>query len=73
MGKHIEHNGSGYADPTADAVIKREYAREDKAKEDERYRIMVKGIKRLLENNDYMLQGPISLINMESGRKRRIY
>jgi hypothetical protein len=26
-----------------------------------------------LENNDYVLQGPISLINMESGRKRRIY
>jgi hypothetical protein len=73
MGKHIEHNGSGYADPTADAVIKREHAREDRAREDQQYHNMVKGIKRLLENNDYVLQGPISLINMESGRKRRIY
>jgi hypothetical protein len=73
MGNHIEHNGSGYADPTADAVIKREYAREDRAREDEQYRYMVKRIKKILADNDYMLQGPISLMNMESGRKRRIY
>lgn len=70
---HMEHNGSGYVDPTADSVIKREYARKDKAIENQKYYNMVKSIKKILENNNYELEGPISLIHMTTGRKRRIY
>lgn len=73
MGNHIEHNGSGYADPTADAVLKREHAEEVKARDDRRYRDMVRLIKKILDDNNYVLQGPISLINQNNGRKRRIY
>jgi hypothetical protein len=71
--QYVEHNGSGYADPTADAVLRREHSREIKARENEKYTIMVKRIKKILDDNNYVLDGPISLINVVSGRKRRIY
>jgi hypothetical protein len=71
--RHVAHNGSGYADPTVDAVIRNEYKNELKTKEDNKYRNMSNTIKRILENNGYELEGPISLINMANGRKRRIY
>lgn len=71
--KHIEHNGSGYIDPAVDYVIKKEYNEKARKKEDYKYKQMVKQIKKILESNDYILDGPISLINVKSGRKKRIY
>lgn len=73
MGNHIAHNGSGYADPTLDAVLKHEKADEERYTEDQKYHSMANHIRKVLENNGYKLEGPISLINIESGRKRRIY
>lgn len=70
---HIEHNGSGCIDTTADFVIKKECECKKKAIEDYKYRKMMNNIKDLLKDNGYILEGPISLINKESGRKRRIY
>lgn len=69
----MERNGSGYIDPTVDAVLKIEHNKEVKDRENQRYHIMSKTIKRILENNGYELEGPISLINKDTGRKRRIY
>jgi len=74
MGKrHVIHNGSGYADPTVDAVIEREHNADVERRENNKYKHMAGTIKRILENNGYELEGPISLINMANGRKRRIY
>ena len=70
---HVEHNGSGYIDSTVDALIKKECECKKKAKEDYNYRKMMNTIKDLIKDNGYILEGPISLINEESGRKRRIY
>lgn len=70
---HVEHNGSGYPDPTIDAVIKMEKAEEKKHIENKKYRTMAKNIKHIIESNGYRLETPISLINQDSGRKRRIY
>jgi hypothetical protein len=73
MSNHVEHNGSGFVDPTVDGVFKKAYNERERAKEDYEYRHMQKDIKAILEANSYVLEGPISLINVESGRKRRIY
>lgn len=70
---YIEHNGSGFVDPTVDGVIKKEYNHKQRLKEDYKYSNMRKDIKAILADNGYVLEGPISLINTESGRKRRIY
>lgn len=70
---HTEHNASGYIDETVDAVIKKEYNAKEVAKENYKYKDMSKHIKDLLDANGYILDGPISLINIDSGRKRRIY
>lgn len=73
MGKYVVHNASGYVDPTMDVVLKNDHKRRMKAKENTIYYNMRDTIKRILENNGYELEGPISLINMANGRKRRIY
>jgi hypothetical protein len=70
---HVEHNGSGFVDPTVDKVIKKEYDHKKRIKEDCKYNKMSKEIKEILKDNGYILEGPISLINSDSGRKRRIY
>lgn len=70
---HVEHNSSGYVDTTVDAVLKKEWNCEARTKEDIKYKAMIKNIKTILENSGYLLDGPISLISKESGRKRRIY
>ena len=70
---HVEHNSSGCIDYTVDAVIKKEWNKADRDQEDYKYRKMAKVIKAALETNGYVLEGPISLISTESGRKRRIY
>ena len=70
---HIEHNGSGCIDTTADFVIKKECEQKKKSKEDYEYTKMTHNIKDLLKQNGYILEGPISLIKEDSGRKRRIY
>ena len=70
---YTEHNGSGYVDPTVDAVIKREQERKERVIEDREYHTMVNEIKKLLGKHNYELCGPISLINMDTNRKRRIY
>ena len=71
--KYVEHNGSGYIDETVDMVIKNEYNHEKRLKEDLKYKEMSKDIRGILEENGYVLEGPISLINKSNGRKRRIY
>jgi hypothetical protein len=71
--KYIEHNGSGVIDPTIDTVIKKEYNRKEHLKEECNYIEMKANIKRILEKNGYMLEGPISLIHIKTGEKRRIY
>ena len=71
--KHVERNGSGYVDTTVDYVVRKEYNRKARAKEDYEYRHMMNDIKDILESNGYILEGPISLINEKTGRKRRIY
>ena len=70
---YITHNGSGYVDPTVDAVIKHESALKAKQREDARYHNMAKVIKTALESNGYVLDGPINLVNTNTGHKRRIY
>ena len=70
---YVEHNGSGYVDPTVDAVVKREHERRQKAIEDQEYHNMAEEIKKILGRHNYELCGPIELINMDSNRKRRIY
>ena len=70
---NIERNGSGCVDPTVDCIIKKECAYKKKAKEDYKYFKMKEEIKNLLGKNGYMVEGPISLIKEDSGRKRRIY
>ena len=70
---HVEHNGSGYVDPTIDDIIKKECDARKRAREDYKYRKMMMNIKELLRTNGYVLDGPISLINEKNGRKRRIY
>ena len=70
---HIEHNGSGCIDTTADFVIKKECEQKKKSKEDYKYAKMMHNIKDLLKQNGYILEGPTSLIKEDSGRKRRIY
>lgn len=70
---HIEHNGSGYVDTTVDAIIKKENDDRQRVIEDYKYRRMTKMIKDILDVEGYTLEGPISLIKIESGRKRRIY
>ena len=69
----MERNGSGCVDPTVDCIIRKECACEKKAKEDYKYAKMMHNIKDLLKQNGYILEGPISLIKEDSGRKRRIY
>ena len=69
----MERNGSGCVDPTIDSIIKKECACKKKAKEDYKYAKMMHNIKDLLKQNGYILEGPISLIKEDSGRKRRIY
>lgn len=70
---NIERNGSGCVDPTLDSIIKNECECKKKAKEDYKYRKMMNDIKDIIKSNGYLLDGPISLINEKSGRKRRIY
>lgn len=71
--RHIEKNGSGYADETVTEVIEHEFNIKKRDKEDYEYRQMRKKIKHILEDSGYILDGPISLINEKSGRKKRIY
>ena len=71
--KHVEHNGSGYVDSTVDSVIKREIVRKNKKDEDYKYHKMYHEINKILKDYDYVLEGPISMVNINSGRKRRIY
>ena len=70
---NIERNGSGCVDPTVDCIIKKECECKKKANEDYKYKKMMNNIKELLKVNGYILEGPISLIKEDSGRKRRIY
>lgn len=69
----VERNGSGYVDPTVDHIIKNEWNAKEIAREDYKFRHMSKDIKKLLEDNGYILDGPICLINTESGRRKKIY
>ena len=70
---YIEHNGSGYRDDTVDDVIKHE-REENKAKKEEiKYIKLKRDIKKILVEAGYILDGPISLINIDNGKKRRIY
>lgn len=73
----IEHNIEGYIDTAADPLIKKEYyhKRNEHARkiENGKYQKMVRKIKKILSDNDYVLNGPINLINTNSGRRRRIY
>lgn len=71
--EYTERNGSGCLDCTVDEVIKREYNHQERIKEDYKYQEMTKIIKAILASNNYVLEGPISLISLTSGRKRRIY
>lgn len=73
MSSHIEHNASGCIDETVDAVIKKEWNAKEYSKENYKYNEMKEKIKDMLDKNHYVLDGPISLINTDSGRKRRIY
>lgn len=71
--KYVEHNGSGYRDDTINDVIKHE-REENKAKKEEiKYIKLKRDIKKMLVEAGYILDGPISLINIDSGKKRRIY
>lgn len=70
---NMERNGSGCVDPTVDCIIKSECDRKKRAKDEYKYFRMKEEIKKLLCKNGYMLEGPISLINEKTGRKRRIY
>ena len=70
---NIERNGSGCVDPTVDCIIRKECTCRKKIKEDYKYFKMKEEIKKLLDRNGYILEGPISLINDKTGRKRRIY
>lgn len=71
--KHIEHNGSGYVDTTVDAVIKKERMTKKMDIEKCNFNKMLKDIKNILRTYNYVLDGPISLVNIDSGTKRRIY
>ena len=68
-----ERNGSGCVDPTVDCIIRKECECQKKAREDYKYATMMHDIKDLIKQNGYILEGPISLIKEDSGRKRRIY
>ena len=70
---HIQHNASGCVDTVVDSVLKKEWNGKARVKEDYKYQEMTKIIKAVLASNNYVLDGPISLISLESGRKRRIY
>ena len=70
---NMERNGSGCVDPTVDCMIRKECECQKKAREDYKYAKMMHNIKDLIRKNGYILEGPISLIKEDSGRKRRIY
>lgn len=70
---YIEHNGSGYRDDTVDDVIKHEQEENKAKKEEIKYIKLKRDIKKMLVEAGYILDGPISLINIDSGKKRRIY
>ena len=69
----VERNKEGYIDPTLDGVLKREKIREKLEKEKANFKIMKRDIKKLLKMNGYIIEGPISLINIHSGKRRRMY
>lgn len=71
--KYIEHNGSGYVDTTVDAVIKKERMTKKMDIEKCNFNRMLKDIKNILRKYNYVLDGPMSLVNVDSGTKKRIY
>lgn len=71
--KYIEHNGSGYVDTTVDAVIKKERMEKKIDIEKCNFNKMLKDIKNILRKYNYVLDGPMSLVNVDSGTKKRIY
>lgn len=50
-----------------------EFDLKERRKEDKKFNEMRKEIKKIISEYDYVLEGPINLINVESGRKRRIF
>lgn len=71
--KYITRNGSGYADPTVDAVIKKEDELKQKKIENSKYYFMKKELYEIIDKYGYELTKPIYLVNKESGSNRRIY
>ena len=72
-----QKNSSGCWDPTADSLLEKEYNEQELRRktifEQQQYNKMVCKILKILRDSDYVLDGPINLINKKTGKKRRIY
>lgn len=81
MGKRVVNNiekcwcvnGSGCKDPTVGRVFKHKKEQYNLIKEDRMFKQMNREISHILSKYGYILDGPMKVINEETGNKRNIW
>ena len=81
MGKRVVNNNekcwcvnaSGCKDPTVGIVFKHKKEQYNLIKEDRKFKEMNREISHILSKYGYILDGPIKVINEETGNKRNIW
>lgn len=66
-------NGSGCKDPTLGGVFKHNKEKYESMKEDRKFKEMNREISHILSKYGYILDGPMKVINKETGNKRNIW
>ena len=81
MGKRVVNNNekcwcvnaSGCKDPTLGGVFQHNKEQYESIKEDRKFKEMNREISHVLSKYGYILDGPMKVINEESGNKRNIW